>query len=604
MALIVPILRLFMLFLNIYDSLKVLKLPRPSPRNSGQPTVRALSQRKRNMKGCLAVWIVWCCFMTYERMAEGIVSLFVPFYDEIKSLVLVFLILTRARGAEPIYLHVIRPVLKPYTSTIDALSDVARMFGDIVFLLLTYPFHLVSTWWHAAFAHREPVEEEADRGLYAEVQQALHSVSTQMPMQTGGRRRYSAPIRADVYASSATAGEPNLAPYLRVPAERMPEPRRVSVHEIWHPPRSAYQDEDDDPIPPPPVEVESEEARRAREQMDEWRQYPPFPSAYPPTPMLASSSRLPLPSAHDISSRQFSSIPEGAEPAQQGFGQSLLSPHELPNPGSARDTSDDDNILGIQNGSSSNTGPDDAMDDEDDEDDFNVTLGTPGALTVQDTITAPRTRSRAKLASATPILVPLPTLLSRISSDTSSVSSESSAGSLVGRKRSRELVVPVDDSVSRGRTVNISSHTTTMLESTEDESSVASTSSAASSDAEDADAGADTTSASEPTSPLAKKRRVAAPRVQPRRTTRNTSHEPPAPVVPPLARRQAQRQPKSQAPDASSTRASSRLANSGPAAGTASRQRGATLEEEDRPSVAPRGVRPSRRTAGGGVKRK
>ncbi|KAJ7167741.1 hypothetical protein C8R46DRAFT_810327, partial [Mycena filopes] len=148
MALIVPVLRLMMLLLNMYDTFKVLKLPRPLPRSSGQPTARALSQRKRNMKGCLAVWIVWCCFMTYERMVEGIVSLFVPFYDEIKSLVLLFLILTRARGAEPIFLHVIRPLLKPYTSTIDALSDVGRMFGDIVFLLLTYPFRLVSTWWH------------------------------------------------------------------------------------------------------------------------------------------------------------------------------------------------------------------------------------------------------------------------------------------------------------------------------------------------------------------------------------------------------------------------------------------------------------------------
>ncbi|KAJ6560289.1 hypothetical protein B0H19DRAFT_868363, partial [Mycena capillaripes] len=149
MALIVPILRLMMLLLNIYETFKVLKPPRPSSRrNSGQVTVRALSQRKRNMKGCLAIWIVWCCFMVYERTAEGIVSLFIPFYGEFKSLVLLFLILTRARGAEPIFLHIIRPLLRPYTSTIDALSDVGRMFGDIIFLLLTYPFHAVLSWWH------------------------------------------------------------------------------------------------------------------------------------------------------------------------------------------------------------------------------------------------------------------------------------------------------------------------------------------------------------------------------------------------------------------------------------------------------------------------
>jgi len=33
----------------------------------------------------------------YERMLESIISLFIPFYDEFKSLALLFLILTRAR---------------------------------------------------------------------------------------------------------------------------------------------------------------------------------------------------------------------------------------------------------------------------------------------------------------------------------------------------------------------------------------------------------------------------------------------------------------------------------------------------------------------------
>lgn len=116
MPLFVPILRLVMLFLNIYESYKTLRKPKPSPRHSGQPSVRALSQRKRDMKGCLAVWLVWvhvstvlciflepnicsiqCTLATYERMVEGIVSLFIPFYDEFKSMALLFLILTRAR---------------------------------------------------------------------------------------------------------------------------------------------------------------------------------------------------------------------------------------------------------------------------------------------------------------------------------------------------------------------------------------------------------------------------------------------------------------------------------------------------------------------------
>ncbi|KAF7335339.1 hypothetical protein MSAN_02344700 [Mycena sanguinolenta] len=586
MALIVPILRLVMLLLNMYDTFKVLKLPRPSARNSGQPTIRALSQRKRNMKGCLAVWIVWCCFMIYERMAEKIVSLFVPFYDEFKSLVLLFLIFTRARGAEPIFLHILRPLLKPYTSTLDALSDIARMFGDLAFLMLTYPFHLVSSWWHSAFAHRNPaVEDETNGNVYIEVQQAFHSVSYPIPAQGGGRRRSSGPIRADAPVLDRMVAEQNVAPPPYVATENNAQlPRRVSAHEIWHPPRSAYHDEDEDldhgSAGPP---LESLEARM-QEQMEEWRQYPPFPSAYPPTPLSTSSSQLPV---HDTSSalRQFSTIPEDPPLAEQDFGQSLLSPHELPNSGSASDLSDEENDSGIQNDPLDAVSQDDTMDEDDEEDDFNVTLRTPGSgfPEAPDTVRVPMTRSRTKASTATivPIvpLVPMPSLLSRISSETLSVSSDSSSGSLLGQKRSRDLA-PSDEMAPgrRGRIVSqpISSHTTLVsLETTENESSAASSSSA-----DDGEVDGDK-SVSEPQSPLMKKRRVAsAPsRVQPRRTTRSASREPPA--APPPTRRR--RQPRPQAPDVSTD-----------ASETTSRR--ADVESD---GIAPR-VASTRRAGGGG----
>lgn len=59
MPLFVAGLRLTMLFLNVYDSYKVLKPPPISSKGNGQPSQRALSQRKRDIKGCIAVWIVW-----------------------------------------------------------------------------------------------------------------------------------------------------------------------------------------------------------------------------------------------------------------------------------------------------------------------------------------------------------------------------------------------------------------------------------------------------------------------------------------------------------------------------------------------------------------
>ena len=59
MSLAIPILRLAYMFLNVFETYKTLKLPPPSSRNNGQPSVRALSARKRAMKGCMTVWLVW-----------------------------------------------------------------------------------------------------------------------------------------------------------------------------------------------------------------------------------------------------------------------------------------------------------------------------------------------------------------------------------------------------------------------------------------------------------------------------------------------------------------------------------------------------------------
>lgn len=59
MPLVVPVLRFFVVFLNVYETFKTLKPPPPSARRGGQPSVRAITQRKRDIKGCLAVWVVW-----------------------------------------------------------------------------------------------------------------------------------------------------------------------------------------------------------------------------------------------------------------------------------------------------------------------------------------------------------------------------------------------------------------------------------------------------------------------------------------------------------------------------------------------------------------
>ncbi|KIJ69931.1 hypothetical protein HYDPIDRAFT_73510, partial [Hydnomerulius pinastri MD-312] len=146
MPLVVPALRLFVLFLNVYETFKTLKPPPPSTKRAGQPSIRALTQRKRDLKGCLAIWVVWCCYAAFERTLDRIVSIFIPFYSEIKSVLLLFLILTRAKGAEPLFLHVIRPFVKPYSTAVDPILEITRDIGDFLFALLQVPLDYVLSW--------------------------------------------------------------------------------------------------------------------------------------------------------------------------------------------------------------------------------------------------------------------------------------------------------------------------------------------------------------------------------------------------------------------------------------------------------------------------
>ncbi|KAF7302226.1 hypothetical protein MIND_00789600 [Mycena indigotica] len=424
MTLIVPALRLLMLALNVYDTYKVLKPPRVSARSrDGRPAERAFSQRKRKMKGCLAVWLVWYCYVAYESTVENLISLFIPFYDSCKSLVLLFLILTRARGAEPIFLHIIRPLLRPYTATLDAVADVGRIFGDVIFLLLAYPFRVAAEWWNTYWT---PVEDS-------------EPISHPISLQPGGGKRRSAVGDSPQHAAvSVTA----------------------SLYQIWHPPRAAYEDDDDPPpMPVPQIPLETPEAQLARKEMEEWRQYPPIPSAYPPTPLPIRTSvpepepviseearkqmdewrkypafpsaypatplSRPLPISATVSSSlappQFAPIMEEEDEEvshQSSFGESLPSLPELLNPGSSRGASDmRGNALGIYEGEM------DQDDDEDDseDDEFDVTLRTPEPTT-------PRTtRSRTKRTEAISL---------------SRLSSVSDSDPIAGRKRSRDLVSP------------------------------------------------------------------------------------------------------------------------------------------------------------------
>ncbi|KAF8345586.1 hypothetical protein F5887DRAFT_965750, partial [Amanita rubescens] len=232
MPLVVPILRLAMLFLNIYDSYKVLKPPPPSPRHANRPSLRAVTQRKRNIKGCL------CCYILYERILERLVSLFIPFYDELKSLVILFLMLTRARGAEPIYLHIIRPFLKPYTGTLDNVLDFMSVIADIALAIVSVPVNTVLGIWDRRFGRGDsPSDDEQTDHLQSDTgkQTNEHSLSSsrKAPETHSHIPRPTAIQRIDSGSSSRSVPRENGHPITA------PGWDQTEKHEIWYPPPSA-----------------------------------------------------------------------------------------------------------------------------------------------------------------------------------------------------------------------------------------------------------------------------------------------------------------------------------------------------------------------------
>ena len=59
------------------------------------------------------------------------------------------------QGAEPIYLHVLRPLIKPYSAPLDAIFDVVASFGDLIFLVASIPVNYVRDFyrrWRSALS--------------------------------------------------------------------------------------------------------------------------------------------------------------------------------------------------------------------------------------------------------------------------------------------------------------------------------------------------------------------------------------------------------------------------------------------------------------------
>ena len=63
------------------------------------------------------------------------------------------------QGAEPVYLHIMRPMIKPYSAPLDSLLEITDTFGDLVVLILAIPYHMVM-WVYYRLARKKAPKVE------------------------------------------------------------------------------------------------------------------------------------------------------------------------------------------------------------------------------------------------------------------------------------------------------------------------------------------------------------------------------------------------------------------------------------------------------------
>ena len=81
------------------------------------------------------------------------------------------------------YLHVLRPCIKPYVATLDLSLDIVQNVGELLFLILALPYYAVTNWWNPS----KPVAPE-DNANHDAAAGSLREVSTSR-VQTRSARR-------------------------------------------------------------------------------------------------------------------------------------------------------------------------------------------------------------------------------------------------------------------------------------------------------------------------------------------------------------------------------------------------------------------------------
>jgi len=278
------------------------------------------------------------------------------------------------------------------------------MIGDITFALSVFPIHIVSSWWeksifnHGAALELETKSSQVERNnvpavannMYPRVPGLAPPNTLHFPRKVSSDSRRPGHSRSSSPESSQDAIQ--LDPRVQKGSvQRVPSNGTPNGHQIWHPPPSSYSNADEDSpggsIPNARhsrPDSDDDLDLQQREQVEEWRQYPPFPSAYPPTPLVTASSRLPNDPPRPLQPPSNTGLTDISEDdPQEDFRGSLLPPRKPLNPSYVGLSDDSLTHPGVQNM--------DIVDDEmaihidsettdmddEEEDEFNTTLRTP-----------------------------------------------------------------------------------------------------------------------------------------------------------------------------------------------------------------------------------
>ncbi len=316
--------------------------------------------------------------------------------------------------------------------------EVVNSIGDVIMLICAVPIHFVSSIlsrWTGAHIEELPDEVPSppsrpdDRPEVPPTETIYGATRTRRGIQQNAR---------DKSNTSKSAKRPTVGS--RLPSER-------ASHDIWYPSTAAYEDDDSPPngpkgLPTPPSEDQLHMTRDAVD--DEWRRYEAFPSAYPATPATRSTGLPPvLPegfaSLEGISEEVHDGLPRttynGFEHHEQGFQGSLKSQRES-NPDSDVELSDGHKFAAGVFSSDDEMSVDGGEDEE--EDDFNVTLATPYPLSRVQNFSSATTASMDRMTNISSALSTTDNgspLRTRTNSEASTTLYTSDSSSVAGRKR-------------------------------------------------------------------------------------------------------------------------------------------------------------------------